>query len=332
MSTRSPASGRPLLADEERNGAEHVRAPRVPAGEGRRELVERGMRERVRVGCDAPSAADGDHASVVGRLRSGERGDAQRQLEHEPAGVVGDPAEDVEPARGARDRDGCAGGEERARADLEAERLGVARIEARGPSGAQRRRRHGRSLPDRATARRGRLPPVTSIQRRPFGTTPGGEAVDLFVARRLGRRRGLDPDVRRSAAGASRPGPRRAPRERRPRIRHARRVCREHRALLRRDGRPVCEPHRGSAVRARRRRPRRRPQRRRQLPPRRRARIPHARVGGRRGRRRTAAARVLEPATARWDSRATSTSASSTASRATSSASTTKPRRPRRPS
>ena len=138
-----------LLADEERNGAEHVRAPRIPAGEGRRELVERGMRERVRVGCDAPSAADRDHAPVLGRLRGGERCDAQRQLEHEPAGVVGDPAEDVEPARGARDRDRCAGGEERARADVEAERLGVARIEARGTSDARRGRRHGRSLPYR---------------------------------------------------------------------------------------------------------------------------------------------------------------------------------------
>ena len=139
-----------LLADEERNGAEHVRAPRVPAGEDRRELVDRTMRERIRVDCDAAPAADGDHASVYGRLGGGERGGVQRQLEDEPARVVGDPAENVEPAWCARDRDRCAGDEERARADVQAERLCVGEVDAaRGTSDTRCHRRHGRSFPHR---------------------------------------------------------------------------------------------------------------------------------------------------------------------------------------
>ena len=94
-----PRDREPLLSGQQRDRAQHIRGPRVRSGEAAGQLVERRLDEVGRRDGDAPAPADCDDPAVGGDLCGRQNGLPDREAEDEPAGVVGDAAEDVEASR-----------------------------------------------------------------------------------------------------------------------------------------------------------------------------------------------------------------------------------------
>ena len=154
---------------EQRDRPQHVRGPRLPAGEAarraRRAAPRRGRPLATR---DAPAPADCDDPAVGGDLRSRQNAPASigKPRTSQPA-VVGDAAEDVEASRRAGDDHRLVGHEQRVTPRTDAECVGVGEAPAGGVTPQRRTRcrddhfrasiaRSTRPAPDAATLRQPR--------------------------------------------------------------------------------------------------------------------------------------------------------------------------------